>query len=262
MLLAIDIGNTNTVVGIYKEDLLLSFFRLSSRENITSDEAGFGLRNICNINGACADQIDSAILCSVVPTLTAVYDSAIQKYFNIKPFILTHKSDIGITIDYEIPNQVGADRLADAVGAYHKYGGPTIIVDLGTAITVDAISSKGVYLGGAIAPGVEASLAGLSKRAAQLFQVPLNSPKRALGKNTVESIQAGIIFGAAGLIDGLVSRIASEIGEPLKRVVATGGLAEMVRGISKTINEINLTLTLDGLNIIYQRNMKKRSEVV
>lgn len=253
MLLTIDIGNTNTVIGIFDGGSLIDFYRLSSREMLTPDEAGLKLINICNLNSIGASEIDGAALCSVVPTLTSTYDSAIQKYFNVKTLILTHETDLGIVIDYEIPNQVGADRLADAVAAYNKYGGPTIIVDLGTAITIDAVSSDGHYLGGAIAPGIEASLAGLSKRASQLFQVSLKAPAKVLGKNTVESIQAGIVFGAVGQIDELVSRIKNEIGEPVKRVIATGGLAELVSGISKTIDGIDPTLTLDGLNIVYNK---------
>ncbi|MBD3234287.1 MAG: type III pantothenate kinase [candidate division Zixibacteria bacterium] len=262
MLLAIDIGNTHTVTGLFNKDILVNYFRISSRDSITADEAGLDLRNIFSFNETLLNQLDGAILCSVVPTLTSVYNSAVRKYFNLKPYILTHDTDTGIVIDYEIPNQVGADRIADAVAAYNKYGGPSIVVDFGTAITVDAISSDGRYLGGAIAPGIEASLAGLSRRAAQLFQVPLFPPNRALGKNTVESIQAGIIYGAVGLIDELVIRIKGEIDEPVKKVVATGGLAEMVFGISKTIDEIDSTLTLNGLRIVYERLNKDFSEAV
>lgn len=258
MLLVIDIGNTNTTVGIYDGDELVDFYRLSSREALTSDEAGMELYNICNMNDLKAAKIDSVALCSVVPDLTSAYDAAIQKYFKINPMILTHETEIGVAVDYDIPNQVGTDRLADAVAAYRKYGGPTIIVDLGTAITVDAVSADGSYLGGAIAPGIEASAAGLSVKASQLFKVPLKAPLRALGKNTVESIQAGIIFGAVGQIDELVRRIGEEIGEPLKNVIATGGLADLVYGISSTIKTVDHSLTLDGLKMIYEDQNKLR----
>ncbi|MCP4631562.1 MAG: type III pantothenate kinase [candidate division Zixibacteria bacterium] len=253
MLLAIDIGNTNTVIGIFDRDRLIGFYRLSSREMLTADEAGLELVNLCGINKIDASSMEGVSMCSVVPSLALTFESAVNKYFNLKPLVLTHETDHGLIIDYDIPNQVGADRIADAAAAFDKYGGPTIIVDLGTAITVDAVSSDSHYLGGAIAPGIEASVAGLSKRASQLFQVPLKSPGRALGKNTLESIQAGIIYGAVGQIDELVKRISGEIGEPIKKVVATGGLSDMVFGISSTIQEVVPALTLDGLKLIYNR---------
>ncbi|MBD3169264.1 MAG: type III pantothenate kinase [candidate division Zixibacteria bacterium] len=256
MLVTIDIGNTNTVVGLYAGNELRNFYRLSSRDSITVDEAGLLLFDLCRLNNA-PEEIDGAAMCSVVPILTSRFEAALKKYFNSEPLILDHKTDTGMKIDYEIPNQVGSDRIADAVAAYNKYGGPTIIVDLGTAVTVDAVSSDGVYLGGAIAPGIEASVAGLSKRASQLFQVSLHPPSRTLGKNTMESIQAGIIFGAVGQIDALVKRISSEIGEDVKMVVATGGLADMVKGLSETVREVDHTLTLDGLKFVYNRIKNK-----
>jgi type III pantothenate kinase len=260
MLLTIDIGNTNTTVGIFDNDRLVDYYRLTSREMATSDEVGLRLSNICQLNNIEISAVDATAVCSVVPVLTSAYAAAINKYFKVEPLIVTYETELGLKIDYEIPNQVGADRLADAVAAFHHYGGPTIIVDLGTAITVDAVSADGCYLGGAIAPGIEASVEGLSRRASQLFQVPLRAPAHALGKNTVESIQAGTVFGAVGQIDELVTRISQEIGEPIKQVIGTGGLANLILGISKTVNEINQTLTLEGLKIIYTRLKRKSAE--
>ncbi len=257
MILTIDIGNTNSVIGLYDKRDLIGFYRLSSRDTITIDEIGFQLKSICDLHNLSSGDIEGAAISSVVPSLTASYNKAISKYYNIDPLVLTYETECGLIIDYDIPNQVGADRIADAVAAYDRCGGPTIIVDFGTAITVDVVSRDGRYLGGAIAPGVEASLAGLSKKAAQLFQVPLNAPSRCLGKNTVESIQAGIVYGTVGLIDELVGRITNEMGEPIKKVIATGGFADMVFGISKTIEEIIPTLTLEGLNLIYYKLISK-----
>ena len=249
MLLAIDIGNTSTTLGVFQQGVLKSFYRISSRHSLTEDEAGVMIQQFFGYEAV--RRLRDVIICSVVPSLTSTYQQMSLKYLQKKPLIVDSKLKLGIKIKYKDPSQVGADRLANAVAAHRIYRGPCIVVDLGTATTFDVISARGDYLGGAIAPGIQTSSADLFRRAAQLFGVKLEKPPLAVGRTTQESLQSGIILGAAGQIDFIVNQIEKEIGKKC-RVIATGGLAPLVWKVSKKIQKIDLTLTLKGLYYIYK----------
>jgi len=250
MLLAIDIGNSNTVIGCFQGKKLTNFFRISSHPSQTPDEVYLILKNL--LSEKSFKKIKAGIICSVVPSLTTAYLEMFSHNLKIKPLLVSSDLPLGIKILYTDPTQVGADRLANAVAAWKLYGGPTIVVDLGTATTFDVISAKGEYVGGAICPGIETSAVDLFRRAAQLFKVKLVKPKRVIGKTTEESLRSGIIFGSASQIDGMVEKIEKELGKKCK-VIATGGLAPLVFGLSKKIQKMNLSLTLEGLRLIYEK---------
>jgi len=252
MLLAIDIGNTHTVLGIFHEEKLTKYFRVASKQALTADECGILVKQLFPD----FRKIEDVIICSVVPPLTPIYQEMSKKFLKVDAVLVLWNLPLGIKILYDDPSQVGADRIANAVAAYQIYGGPTIIVDLGTATTFDVISEGGEYLGGAIAPGIETSSLNLFQRAAQLFKVSLEKPGRSIGKNTEESLRSGIVFGSVGQIDGIVSRIKEELKKEHRikkkpKVIATGGLADLIAKESKTIEKVDSTLTLEGLRRIY-----------
>jgi type III pantothenate kinase len=254
MLLAIDIGNTSIVLGVFEDERLLSSWRLSSRADRTSDEYGTLILDLLTINELKAGVIDGIILSSVVPPLTPVFEEMSEKYFTKKPMIVSSKLDTGIKILYKKPEEVGADRIVNASAAYHLYGGPIIIVDFGTATTFCYVTSKGEYLGGVISPGLKISAEALFERAAKLPRVSLTRPSKIIGDDTVTAMQAGLIIGHAGMVDRIVEEIKAYIGEN-PYVIATGGLAEIIAPESKTIKEVTTSLTLEGLRIIYNRNI-------
>lgn len=257
MLLAIDIGNTHTVLGIFRKEKLIHHFRITSNHALTVDECGMIVRQLFPDY----KKLKDVVICSVVPPLTPIYQEMSRKFLKLDPLLVRWDLPLGIKILYEEPSQVGADRIANAVAAYQLYGGPAIVVDLGTATTFDVISDRGEYLGGAIAPGLETSSMNLFHRAAQLFKISLEKPKNAIGTNTEESLRSGIFFGAVAQIDGIVERIQEELkrryrvkGKP--KVIATGGLAGLVSKDSKIIQKVHPTLTLEGLKIIHGRVKK------
>jgi len=256
MLIGIDIGNTNTAVGIFVKNLLKNYYRVSSNHFLTADECWILIQQL--IGEIKTDKIEGVIIASVVPALTSVYQEMSIKYLHSDPIIVSPKLPLGIKILYDDPEQVGADRIANAVAAFELYGGPIIIVDLGTATTFDVVSKKGEYLGGAISPGIETSSANLFKKTALLPKVEFKKPKKVIGTSTQESLKSGIIFGAVSQIDGIVSRIEKELRQKVK-VIATGGLAELISKESKTIKKVDLTLTLQGLKIIYDRFKKSKN---
>jgi type III pantothenate kinase len=249
MLLAVDIGNSNTVLGIFDGDKLKDFFRLSTKHSLTVDDCGFIINQLLKEK---KKGIKGTIICSVVPHLTSVYQEMSQKYLQIEPIIVSAQLPLGIKVLYDDPSQVGADRLANAVAAYQIYGGPAIVVDLGTATTFDVVSKSGEYLGGAIAPGLEKSISILAQKAAQLFKIEMKKPKDVIGKSTEESLRSGIFYGTLGQIDAIVKRIKKKLAGKVK-VIATGGLASLLANESETIEKIDPGLTLKGLNIIYRR---------
>lgn len=260
MLLAIDIGNTHTVIGVYEKEKLKEYFRIASNHALTADECGILIRQLFQE----LDKIKEVTICSVVPALTSIYEEMSKKLLKVDPVVVSSDLPLGMKILYEDPKAVGADRIANAVAAYEIYGGPAIVVDFGTATTFDVISENGEYLGGAIAPGIETSSLNLFKKAAQLFKVSLEKPKKTIGKNTEESLRSGIIFGTVGQIEEIVERIKRELSENFQsqkkpKVIATGGLANLIAKESKTIEEINPTLTLEGLKRIYFK-VKKSSK--
>lgn len=256
MLLVMDTGNTTTVVGIFDEDKLVSHWRLSSILH-TSDEFGVYLLTLISTAGLTPNQIDSAILSSVVPSLDVPICDAIKTYFNVDCLRVNAFIDIGMEVRYATPREVGADRIVNAVGGMHKYGAPLIVADYGTAITFDVVSADRAYLGGVIAPGLVSGIEALFGRTAKLPQVGVELPPSVIGRNTNESIQAGILFGNAGLTDHLVQRIRDELGIAAP-VVATGGHAQLMATLAKSIDYVEPWLTLDGLRIIHERNSKKR----
>ncbi len=275
MLLVIDVGNTQTVIGIYGEELgretteddedptaprtdgaergLLDHWRISTNAERTSDELALAVQEFLAFHGfSFEEDVDGVALCSSVPSITAAVREMSERYFGFKALVVEPGIKTGMPILYENPKEVGADRIADAVAAFDLYGGPTIVVDFGTATTLEAISARGEYLGGAILPGIEISLDALFSRAAALRRVELIEPRSVIGKNTIESIQSGAIYGFAAQVDGICERMMEEVGPA--GVVATGGLAALIAPYTKSIQHHEPWLTLHGLRVIYEKN--------
>lgn len=253
MLLVVDIGNTNIVYGIFDGEKLLHHWRVSTNRNSTADEYGVAIRTLFTYAGFNHADIDAIAIASVVPPLNPAIEQMCRRYFGIEPLVIGPGIKTGMPIRYENPREIGADRIVDAVAGYAKYGGPLIIVDFGTATTFGVISEDGAYLGGAICPGVGTSTEALFQRAARLPRIELVKPKSVIGKNTVAGMQAGIIYGYVGLVDGIVRRIMAELGQKC-RVVATGGLAELIAPETETIETVDQFLTLEGMRLVYLRN--------
>ncbi len=257
MLLVIDVGNTQTVVGLYdsgkRSHELIDHWRLATRAERTSDELALLIRQLLETRQLdFVDDVAGVAISSGVPSLTYELRHMCQRYLHIEPVILGTGIKTGMPVLYDNPKEVGADRIANAVGAYDLFGGPTIVVDFGTATTFDIISDKGEYLGGAIVPGIEISLDALFGRAAALRQVELVEPRSVIGKTTVESIQSGAVYGFASLIDGMCDRFEDVLGE--STIVATGGLASLIAPVAESIEHEEPWLTLHGLRLIWEKN--------
>jgi len=252
VLLVMDMGNTNTVLGVYRGEDLIAQWRLTTRRNQTSDEYGILIKNLFLHAQIDTRELDAIIISSVVPPLLPALERMAREYFDIDPLVVEPTMDVGISILYDDPKEVGADRIVNAVAAFRKFGGPLIVVDFGTATTFDAISRRGEYLGGAIVPGITISMQALFEQTAKLPRIELSKPHAVIGKNTVASMQAGMIFGYAALVDGIVARMIHEMGET-PTVIATGGLAGLVASETRAIGKVDPYLTLDGLKIIYDR---------
>ena len=253
MLLVIDVGNTQTVLGCYKEQELACHWRLATRQDRTGDELFVVLRQLLSLEGLSFEELNSAIISSVVPPVTPVLERVCRGRLHIPTMVVGPGLKTGMPIQYDNPREVGADRVVNAVAAYRRWRSALIIVDFGTATTFDAVSSSGVYLGGAIAPGLKVSLDALSSTASMLPRVELVQPRRVIGRSTVASMQSGIYFGYVGLVDGIVSRMRKELDDE-PRVVATGGLASLIAQSSTTIQDVAPFLTLDGLRILHELN--------
>lgn len=253
MLLAIDVGNTQTVIGLFDETALLYHWRIATNPERTSDEHALLVSEFLHFRDiALTTKGMAAAISSVVPRVTAALRDMTEEWFGTQPVVIEPGTRTGMPILYDNPKEVGADRIANAVGAYDLYGGPCLVVDFGTATTVDAVSSKGEYLGGAIFPGIEISLDALFGRAAGLRRVELVEPRNVIGKNTVESVQSGVVYGFADQVDGLCSRFEHELGDCA--IIATGGLGGLITPLSTKIQVYEPWLTLHGLRLIWERN--------
>jgi type III pantothenate kinase len=253
MLLALDVGNTNIVLGVFDGADLRTHFRISTSRNRTTDEYGLQIIALLRTQGLRREDITDVIISTVVPPITDTLGETALKYFGTQALFVDPGVKIGINIKYENPREVGADRIVNAVAAFALFGGPLIVVDFGTATTFCAISDKAEYLGGAIAPGIGISMEALFRAAAKLSRVQFKKPKHVIGKNTVESMQSGMFYGFVAQVDGMVTRMKKEVGENAK-VIATGGLATLIAAESQTIDEVQPLLTLEGLRLIHEKN--------
>ena len=256
MLLAIDVGNTNIVLGVFAGSgnaaVLEGDWRIHSDRDRTCDELGMLVQHLLEHKGLKLPDIQSVAISSVVPPMNETLHEFSRKYLSVDPFVVDHNANTGISILYHPPSDVGADRICNAVGAFARYGGPAVVVDFGTATTFDAIAPNGDYLGGAILPGIGISMDALFRQAARLFRVELTPPPNAIGDNTAHSLQSGLVFGFAGQTDAMVERFRLELGAEA-RVIATGGLAELIHPASRTIQIVDQLITLDGLRLLFER---------
>lgn len=253
MLLVIDVGNTNIVLGIFKDQELVDHWRVSTDRLRTTDEYGVLIRHLFYLNGVNSEEIDAIIISSVVPPVMPTLERMCQRYFGLTPLVIGPGVKTGMDIKYDNPREVGADRIVNAVAAYEKFGGPVIIIDFGTATTFCAVDKKGTYLGGAICPGIGISTDALVQRTAKLPRIEVVQAEKVICRNTVESMQAGVFYGFVGQVDGIVTRMRRELGCKAK-VVATGGLAVIVAPATDAIDVVEPMLTLEGMKIIYDRN--------
>jgi len=274
MLFVLDVGNTNTVLGVFAHaeksrpnevggeplhyERLLAHWRVATRQGSTVDEYGVLFRNLFSMASLEASAIRGIVISSVVPPLDPVLRQVCERYFNSKPLLIEPGVKTGMPVHYDNPAEVGADRVVNAVAAFEKYGGPCVIVDFGTATTFDCVSAKGEYLGGVICPGIGISADALFQRTARLPRVEIRKPARVIGTNTVGSLQSGLYYGYLGLVDGILELLLKEMGEDTK-VLATGGLGSMIGTGSKYIKTVDDLLTLEGLRIIWERNVAARS---
>jgi type III pantothenate kinase len=254
LLLTVDVGNTNTALGLFNGDVLKHYWRISTDCDKTSDEIGILLISLFQLANEDIHRVNGVIFCSVAPSVTHSLINAIKKYIGSEPIQVGPGIKTGINIKYENPREVGADKIANAVGALHLYGGPVIIVDFGTATTFCSVSGKGDYLGGVICPGISISAEVLFEKASKLPRVDIVEPKRVIGRNVVTSMQSGLFYGYVGQVEYLVHKIKREMKEENIKVVATGGLAELMASKCRCIDHVNPMLSLDGLKEIYLMN--------
>jgi type III pantothenate kinase len=255
MLLAIDVGNTHTVFGIYDGARLVAEYRVSSATARTEDELGLIVKLFCTNSGIVADQVDGVGISSVVPNFTDVAAKMAQKYFHVEPLVVSAALDLGIRVLYDDPAMVGADRLCNTLAGFTKHGGPLIIIDFGTATTYDVVSRQGDYVGGVIAPGIETAAADLHRRAAKLPKIELQFPRKVVGTDTITSMQSGILYGAIDAMEGMIGRIKEIVGEDTK-VIATGGFSKLIKDHSHIVDYWEPELVLEGVRIVYDRTRR------
>lgn len=252
--LVIDIGNTNVVVGLFKDQTLKDHLRLATRTSTTDDEAGLFISDFLRRMGLSNEDVEDVVLASVVPALTPVYESTSKRHFGCQPIIVSHKLKLPVKIAIDHPDQVGADRIANAVAGYSRFGGPVIVIDFGTAINFDIVDKDANYIGGVLLPGPKTAMEDLARRAARLFEVRIEPPDSVVGKSTAGALKSGLFYGTVGQIDFLVDKIIEETKFRNPTVVATGGLAHGIQNHSRHISLIEPTLTLEGLRIIGEMN--------
>ncbi|MBA7599403.1 Type III pantothenate kinase [subsurface metagenome] len=253
MLLAIDVGNTNIALGVFEGEKMRATWNIATDIHKTSDEYAVLLLSLLSRQNITSSDIDAAVICSVVPPLEPVFEELSKCYFGISPLVVGPGVKTGVRICTDNPRETGADRVANTAAAHRLYGGPAIVIDFGTATTLDAVSEEGDYLGGAIAPGIGIASEALFERASKLPRIELVAPPHAIGTDTVTAMQSGLIFGYVGLIESLVHRIQQELGGKA-RVIATGGLADIIAKETKIVDAVNPHLTLEGLRLIYDMN--------
>ncbi|WP_192894816.1 type III pantothenate kinase [Neobacillus notoginsengisoli] len=259
MIFVFDVGNTNIVLGVYKGEELLHHWRIETNRNRSEDEYGMIIKSLFEHSGLSFADIEGIIISSVVPPIMFSLEKMCEKYFGVKPLIVGPGIKTGLDIKYENPREVGADRIVNAVAAIHEYGSPLVIVDFGTATTYCYVNDQKQYMGGAIAPGVGISTEALYSRAAKLPRIEIVRPEGVIGKNTVAAMQAGIVYGYVGMVEGIVKRMLT-IGQKTPTVIATGGLSSLIAEESKIIDIVDPFLTLKGLRLIYRRNMDNKQE--
>jgi type III pantothenate kinase len=254
MLLAVDVGNTQTVLGVFDGERLVEHWRVATESERTGDELAALLADLLELRSLSFDDISGFCLCSAVPMLVRAYQDLVERHLEVRLLILGPGTRTGIPILYDDPREVGPDRIANAVAARERYGAPCIVVDFGTSTNFDAVSADGEYVGGVLAPGIEISMDALFARAARLTKVDFVEPATVIGKTTVSSLQSGLVYGFAGQVDGIVEHMRAELGDGAP-AIATGGLAELIAPHAKTIEKVDPLLTLDGLRLVWDRNL-------
>jgi type III pantothenate kinase len=252
MLLVIEVGNTNTKIGVYEGARLVTSWRLTTRREQTADEYGIFFETLLRTRGIKPGQIAGVAISNVVPPVQQTLEWMTEKYFNVVPFTVEPGAACGMPLMIDNPRELGSDRVVKSVAAIAIYGPPLIVIDLGTATTFDCVNARGEFIGGAISPGITTAVDALVQRAARLFRVELVRPKEAIGRNTVTNIQSGVVYGYAGLVDGIVDRMKQEMGEDTK-VIATGGHAALIADVTRSVQHVNEDLGLEGLRLLYER---------